>query len=152
MKKKKKWDWSWHNGTTLGFHLTLNPQPPLPPSVGIYRQYLEHGIVISDTELESILGGRDEGIRTINGILTDFGPNLGPDLNLKISTTLADALLEKSLRGQLSREAPTSFDRLEQRDALYKSMFPQPDTGFLPHLFNSLPPVGAGFSLTVYFP
>ena len=41
MPGKKKWDWSFRNGTTFGFHLTLNPQPALPPSVAIYRQFLD---------------------------------------------------------------------------------------------------------------
>jgi hypothetical protein len=155
MPGKKKWDWSLRNGTTFGFHLTLNPQPPLPPSVTIYRQFLEHGIVIRDRELESILGGRDEGIRTISGILKTTAPSLGPDLNLKLSNTLADALLEKSLRGQLSREVPTSLERLDNRDAIrqhvYNRISPPPDEGFLPQLLKTLPPVGVGFSLTIHF-
>jgi len=156
MPKKKKWDWSWHNGTTLGFHLTLNPQSPLPPSVGIYRQFLQHGIVVSDRELQSILDGRDQGVQTINGILNTTVPGLGHDLNLKLSNSLADALLDKSLQGQLSRESPTALERLDQRDAVLQSVYnqlsPPPETsGFVPQLLKSLPPVGVGFSVTIYF-
>ncbi len=156
MPGKKKWDWSFRNGTTFGFHLTLNPQSPLPPSVKIYRQFLEHGIVVRDRELQSILDGREEGIRTISGILNTTAPSLGPDLNLKLSTTLADTLLDKSLRGQLSREIPTDLERLEQRDAVlqrvYSQISPHPDNdGFLPQLLKALPPVGVGFSLTIHF-
>ena len=155
MPGKKKWDWSFRNGSTFGFHLTLNPQPSLPPSVGIYRQFLEHGIVVRDRELESILAGREEGVRTISGILNTTAPSLGPALNLKLSNTLADALLDKSLRGQLSREFPTDLERLEQRDAVMQHVFnqisPPPDQGFLPQLLQALPPVGVGFSLTIHF-
>jgi hypothetical protein len=156
MPSKKKWDISWHNGTTLGFHLTLNPQPALPPTVGIYRQFLEHGIVVSDRELESIMAGREEGVRTINNILNNGAPSLGSSLSLKLSNDLADALLDKSLKGQLSREFPTSLERLEERDEKMKSIYnrlspPPANTGFLPQLLQSLPPVGVGFSLTIYF-
>ena len=155
-KKRKKWDWSFRKGTTFGFHLTLNPQAPLPPSATIYRQFLDHGIVVRDRELESILKGRDEGVRTISGILNTTAPSLGPDLNLKLSTTLADALLEKSLQGQLYRESPTALERLEQRDAVRQHVYnqlspPSTNSGFLPQLFESLPPVGVGFSLTIHF-
>jgi hypothetical protein len=155
MPGNKTWDWSYRNGTTFGFHLTLNPQAPLPPSVAIYRQFLDHGIVVSDQELDSIMAGRDEGVRTISGILTNTAPFLGPGLNLKLSNSLADALLEKSLRGQLSREAPTALDRIDQRNAVmqsvYNSISPPPAEDFVPHLLKSLPPVGVGFSLTIYF-
>jgi hypothetical protein len=155
MPDKKKWDWSFRNGTTFGFHLTLNPQPALPPSVKIYRQFLDHGIVVRDRELQSILDGREQGVRTISSILNTTAPGLGPQLNLKLSNTLADALLDKSLQGQLSREAPTDLERLDQRDAVmqhvYDQLYPPPNTGFLPQLLKSLPPVGVGFSLTVYF-
>jgi hypothetical protein len=156
MPDKKKWDWSFRNGSTFGFHLTLNPQPPLPPSVKIYRAFLDHGIVIRDQELQSILAGREEGVRTISGILNTAAPGLGPNLNLKLSTTLADVLLDKSLKGQLSREMPTDLERLDQRDAVLQHVHgqrsPRPDnSGFLPQLLKSLPPVGVGFSLTVYF-
>jgi hypothetical protein len=156
MPGKKKWDWSWRKGTTFGFHLTLSPQPPLPPSATIFRQFLDHGIVVSDRDLQSILKGREEGVRTISGILRTTAPSLGPDLNLKLSNTLADALLEKSLQGQLSRESPTALERLEQRDALMQHVYgqispPSNKNGFLPQLLEGLPPVGAGISLTIHF-
>jgi hypothetical protein len=147
--KKKKYDVSWFNNGVLGFHLTINPQPPLPPSASIYRQFFEHGILVRDKELDSILSGRDEAVRTMNTILTNIKPNLGPELNLKLANTLADALLSKSLQGQLSREAPTALDRFEQQDAVLEKLIPSSASGSLPHLFNSLPPVG--FSLTVHF-
>ncbi len=156
MHKKKKWDWSFMNGTMFGFHLKLNPQPPLPPSAKIYRQFLNHGIVVRDHELESILAGRDEGVRTIRGILDGTAPFLAPDLRLKLSDTLADALLDKSLQGQLSREMPTDLERLDQSNAVMQSIYnqwnpPQATSGFVPQLLKSLPPVGLGFSVTLYF-
>lgn len=156
MHKKKKWDWSFMNGTMFGFHLKLNPQPPLPPSARIYRQFLNHGIVVRDQELQSILAGRDEGVRTISGILGGTAPFLAPDLRLKLSNTLADVLLDKSLQGQLSREMPTALERLDQSDAVMQSIYnqwnpPQATSGFVPQLLKSLPPVGLGFSVTVYF-
>ena len=156
MPDKKKWDWSFINGTMFGFHLKLNPQPPMPPSARIYRQFLNHGIVVRDHELESILAGRDEGVKTISGILGSTAPFLAPSLRLKLSDTLADALLDKSLTGQLSREMPTDFEWLDQTNAAVQSIYnqlhpPQPISGFVPQLLNSLPPVGVGFSVTLYF-
>ena len=156
MPGKKKWDWSFRNGTAFGFHLTLNPQPPLPPSTRIYRQFLEHGIVVRDRELQSILQGREEGVRTISGILTTTAPSLGPDLTLQLSNSLADALLDASLQGQLSRDNPTALERIDQRDAVMRSVYnqisPPPDNnGFLPQLLTLLPPVSVGFSLTIHF-
>ena len=148
--KKKKLDWSFYKNGILGYNLTINPQPPLAPSAGVYRQFLEHGIVISDKELNSILSGRDQAVGTINTILNTIHPNLlGPELNLKLSNTVADALLSKSLRGSLSREVPTVFDRLDQQDAVLNQISPRPSTGPLPHLFDLLPPVG--FSVTINF-
>ena len=156
MPGKKKWDWSFRNGTMFGFHLTLNPQPALPPTVSIYRQFLEHGMVVSDRELESIMAGREEGVRTIYTILNNGPLSLGPTLSLKLSNDLADALLDKSLKGQLSREFPTSLERLDQRNEMMQSVYnrlspPPSNTGFLPQLLQSLPPVGVGFSLTINF-
>jgi hypothetical protein len=156
MPDKKKWDWSFVNGTMFGFHLKLNPQPPMPPSARIYRQFLNHGIVVRDQELQSILNGRDEGVRTIHSILNGSAPFLTPDLRLKLSSTLADALLDKSLQGQLSREAPTALERLDQSNAVMQSIYnqwspPTATTGFVPQLLKSLPPVSVGFSVTLYF-
>ena len=124
--------------------------------MGIYRQFLEHGIVVSDRELQSIMAGREEGVRTINGLLNSGAPSLGPTLSLKLSNDLADALLDKSLNGQLSREFPTAIERLNQRDEAMQSAYirlspPPGTTGFLPQLLQSLPPVGVGFSLTINF-
>lgn len=152
----KKWDYSFLNGNTLGFHLTLNPQTPLPPSAMVYRQFLDHGIVVSDRELTSIMAGREQGVQTISGILRTTAPSLGQDLNLKLSTMLADALLEKSLSGQLSRESPNTADRLAAEDARFQELArqlspPGQNRGFVPQLFESLPPVGVGFSLTIHF-
>jgi len=152
----KKWDYSFLSGNTLGFHLTLNPQAPLPPSANVYRQFLQHGIVVSDRELDSILAGREQGLQTISGILRTTAPSLGQDLNLKLSTMLADALLEKSLSGQLSREFPTAMDRLAAQEAQMQELSrqlapPGQNSGFVPQLFERLPPVGVGFSLTIHF-
>ena len=77
---------------------------------------------------------------------------LTPDLRL----TLSNTLLDKSLQGQLSRESPTALERLDQRDAVLQSVYnqlsPPPETsGFVPQLLKSLPPVGVGFSVTIYF-
>jgi len=154
--KKKKWDWSFVNGSMFGFHLKLNPQPPMPPSAKIYRQFLNHGIVVRDHELDSILAGRDQGVKTISSILGNTAPFLAPDLRLKLSNTLADVLLDKSLQGQLSREMPTDFERLDQTNAAVQSIYnqlhpPRAVSGFIPQLLNTLPPVSVGFSVTLYF-
>jgi hypothetical protein len=128
----------------------------MPPGARIYRQFLEHGIVIRDRELQAILQGRQQGIQTISTILNTLAPTLGSDLNLRLSSTLADAMLEKSLQGHLSMESPTALERIEQRDAVMRDLSrqiapPPGNNGFLPQLLEGLPPVGVGFSLTVHF-
>src|SRR5262249_15059628 len=103
--------------------------------------------------LQSLLRGRDEGIATINNLMGKLVPGFGPDKRLQFSTQIADALFDKSLSAQLSREAPTTADRLQQRDELLMSVFqqavPRGDSrGKPPSLLEQVP---VGVSLTVHF-
>ncbi len=147
-------DWSFFENGMPGLHLTLNPQKPLPPEARINRQFIDHGLTLSDKELQSLLRGRAAGIATINNLL---GHLLPPGFTLgtrqKFATQIADALLDKSLSAQLSREAPTSQERLEQRDEMLKQMFEQaPPPGAkrapAPSLLEHVP---VGVSLTIHF-
>lgn len=147
-------DWSPIENGMPGFHLIINPQKPLPPEARIHRQFINHSLTLNDKELQSLLSGRDAGIATLNTSVGKLMPWLPPDTRLKFSTQIADALLDKSLSAQLSREAPTSQDLLQQRDEKFWQIFQQaPPHGAMrappPTLLERVPPVG--FSVTVYF-
>lgn len=149
-----KWKLSYWKSGMPGLHLTLNPQSPVPPSAKIYRHFLKHNITLSDRELSALLAGREQGIASINALLGPLTPGLGVDTRLKLSTQIADGLMSRSLEGQLSREAPTALQQLEQRDQVLKHLFQQPvppqaSRGQVPALLEKIPPVGV--SLTVHF-
>ncbi len=146
--------WSPFENGMPGLHLIINPQKPLPPEARINRQFINHGVTLSDKELQSLLRGSSEGITAINTLMGKLVPGFGPGTRLKFSTQIADALFDKSLSGQLSREAPTTQDRLQQRDEVLKQIFREaPPPGAmrapLPTLLQQVPPVGV--SLTIHF-
>ena len=146
-------EWSFFENGVPGLHLIINPQKPLPPEARINSHFLNHNIKLSARELEAIMAGRSEGITAINSIMGHLLPGFGSATRLKFSTQIADALLDKGLPAQLSREAPTGLERLEQRDLVLKQAFdrsPPPGTkrAPAPTLLEQVP---AGVSLTVYF-
>jgi hypothetical protein len=115
----------------------------LPPEARIHAKYVDHSLTLSDKEVQSLLSGRDAGIATLNtlmgkGLMSGFSPNI----RLKFATQLADALFDKSLSAQLSREAPTTLDVFQQ--ALPPGAMRAP----APMLLERVP---VGFSLTVYW-
>jgi hypothetical protein len=99
--------WSFFENGMPGLHLTINPLRPLPPEVHVVRQYLDQGIVLNDQERASILRGRDEGVGTVKTILDQTIPGFAPDTRLKFANQIVDALLDKRVSAQLSREAPS---------------------------------------------
>lgn len=145
--------WSLFENGMPGVHLIINPQKPLPPEARVYRQFVNHSVTLTNTELQSLLAGRTEGIAIVNNLMGKLMPGFGPDTRLKFSTQIADALFDKSLSAQLSRDAPTLQDRLEQRDDMLKQVFQQA----LPPGAKRAPPptlleqVPVGVSLTVHF-
>ncbi len=152
MNDKIKWS-PFENGMP-GLHLIINPQKPLPPEARINRQFINHSLTLSDKELQSLLRGRNAGIATLDTLMGKLMPGFSPDTRLKFSTQLADALLDRSLSAQLSREAPTTQDRLQQRDEVLRQVFQQaPPPGAIrapvPTLLEHVPPVGV--SLTIHF-
>jgi hypothetical protein len=145
--------WSFFENGTPGLHLIINPQKPLPPEARINRQFIDHQLQLSDKELQTLLASREDGIATINNLMGKLLPGFKPDTRLTFSTQIADALLDKSLSAQLSREAPTSLDRLQQQDEMLKQIFQQSPApgakrGSPPTLLDQVP---VGVSLTVYF-
>ena len=72
-------------------------------------------------------------------------PGFAPDKRLKFSTQIADALFDKSLSAQLALDAPTTLDRLQQRDEVLKQVL---NRGPPPTLLQQVP---VGVSLTVHF-
>jgi len=147
----KKWS-VFENGMP-GLHLIINPEKPLPAEARIYRQFVNHNVTLSYDELQSLLAGRNEGIATLDNVMGKLLPGFGVDTRLKLSTKIADALFEKSLSAQLSRDAPTTLDRLQERDEMLKAVFqqavpPGASRGQPPTLLQQVP---VGVSLTIHF-
>jgi hypothetical protein len=145
--------WSLFENGMPGLHLIINPQKPLPPEARVYREFMNHSVTLSTEELQSLLRGRAEGIATINNLMGKVLPGFTPDKRLKFSTQIADALFDKSLSAQLSRDAPTTQDRLQQRDELLMRVFqqsvPRGDSrGEPPSLLEQVP---VGVSVTLHF-
>jgi hypothetical protein len=126
-----------------GLHLTINPLKPLPPEVHGVRQYLNQGIVLNDRERASILRGRDEGVGTVKTILDQTIPGFAPDTRLKFANQIVDALLDKSVSAQLSREAPSPQDQFQQEADKLNTVLRTPT----PSLLQA--PVGV--SVTIHF-
>jgi hypothetical protein len=116
---------SFINGGIPGLHLVINPQKPLPPEARIHRAFLDHGITLRDKELDAILAGRSESIEAFKKMLETI-PGLSPAARLKMATSMADVLLDKSTTGQLSREAPTAVDVLNTKEAVLRAIFNEP--------------------------
>jgi hypothetical protein len=127
-----------------GLHLTINPLKPLPPEVHIVRQYLDQGIVLNDQERASILHGRDEGVGTVKTILDQTIPGFAPDTQLKFANQIVDALLDKTITAQLSREAPSPQDQFQQETDKLNAVLRMPT----PSLLQQVP---VGVSVTIHF-
>ena len=145
--------WSFYEMGMPGLHLTINPQKPLPAEARINRHFVDHGLTLSAVELQTILASRSAGIATINNIMGTVLPGFTPGKRLSYSTDIADALLNKSLAAQLSREAPNTFDRLQQRDDMLQDfLLRTPPPGAVrappPNLLERMP---VGVSLTLHF-
>jgi hypothetical protein len=130
--------------TACGLHLTINPLRPLPPEVHVVRQYLDQGIVLNDQERASILRGRDEGVGTVKTILDQTIPGFAPDTRLKFANQIVDALLDKSVSAQLSREAPSPQDQFQQQTDKLNAVLRMPT----PSLLQQVP---VGVSVTIHF-
>jgi hypothetical protein len=136
--------WSFFENGMPGLHLTINPLKPLPPEVHVVRQYLDQGIVLNDQERASILRGRDEGVGTVKTILDQTIPGFAPDTRLKFAQQIVDALLDKSVSAQLSREAPSPQDQFQQEADKLNTVLRAPP----PSLLQQAP---VGVSVTIHF-
>jgi hypothetical protein len=137
--------WSLFENGMPGVHLILNPQKPPPPEARIYRQFVDHNITLSSRELQTLLASRGQGVTAIKNVVDKLLPGFGPDQRLSFSEQIADALLEKSLSAQLSREAPTSADRLkETEDKMNAILMRGPPASLIER-------VPVGVSVTVHF-
>ena len=145
--------WSIFENGMPGLHLTINPQKPLPPEARLNRQFVDHGLTLTDKERESILNGRDKGIETVTGMMDKSMPGFSPDARRKIATHIVDALLDKSVAAQLSREAPTIQDTLQMRDDALRAVFQRavPPGGKRAPVLTLLDQTPVGVSLTVHF-
>jgi hypothetical protein len=136
--------WSFFENGMLGLHLTINPQKPLPPEARISQQFLDHGLTLSDRERQSVLRGRSEGVSTVKTILDKVIPGFTPDKRLKFANQIVDALLDKSISAQLSREAPTAQDQFQQETDKINAVLRAP----APTLLQQIP---VGVSVTIHF-
>ena len=136
--------WSFFENGMPGLHLTINPLKPLPPEVHVVRQYLDRGIVLNDQERASILRGRDEGVGAVKTILDQTIPGFAPDMRLKFANQIVDALLDKSVSAQLSREAPSPQDQFQQESDKLNAVLRAPT----PSLLQQIP---VGVSVTIHF-
>jgi hypothetical protein len=136
--------WSFFENGMPGLHLTINPLKPLPPEVHVVRQYLDQGIVLNDRERASILRGREEGVGTVKTILDQTIPGFALDTRLKFANQIVDALLDKSVSPQLSREAPSPQDQFQQEADKLNAVLRAPS----PSLLQQVP---VGVSVTIYF-
>ena len=136
--------WSFFENGMPGLHLTINPQKPLPPEARIAQQFVSHGITLSDRERESILRGRGEGVGAVKTILDRVIPGFAPDKRLKFANQIVDALLDKSVSAQLSREAPTAQDQFQQQSDKLNAVLRAPS----PTLLQQVP---VGVSVTIHF-
>jgi hypothetical protein len=136
--------WSFFENGMPGLHLTINPLKPLPPEVQVVRRYLDQGIVLNYQERASILRGRDEGVGTVKTILDQTIPGFAPDTRLKFDKQIVDALLDKSVAAQLSREAPSPQDQFQQETDKLNTVLRAPT----PSLLQQVP---VGVSVTIHF-
>ena len=136
--------WSFFENGMPGLHLTINPLKPLPPEVHVVRQYLDQGIVLNDQERASILRGRDEGVGTVKTILDQTIPGFAPDMRLKFAKQIIDALLDKSVSAQLSREAPSPQDQFQQEADKLNTVLRAPP-------LSLLQPAPVGVSVSIHF-
>lgn len=136
--------WSFFENGMPGLHLTINPQKPLPPEVHVVQQYVSRGIRLSDQERASILRGRDEGVSAVKNILDQTIPGFPPDKRLKFAGQIVDALLDKTVTAQLSREEPSPQDRFQEETDKLNAVLRAPS----PTLLQRVP---VGVSVTIHF-
>jgi hypothetical protein len=136
--------WSFFENGMPGLHLTINPQKPLSAEARVHQQFLDHGLTLSAKDRQSILRGRDEGVSSVNTILDGFMPGFAPNTRLKLANEIVDALLNKSVAAQLSREVPTVQDQFQQDSDKFNAVFRAPT----PTLLQQIP---VGVSVTIHF-
>lgn len=136
--------WSFFENGMLGLHLTINPQKPLPPEARLVQKFVDHGITLNDRERQSILRGRGEGVSAVKGMLDNLIPGFAPDARLKFANQIVDALLDKSISAQLSREAPGPQDQFQQETDRINAVLRAP----APSLLQQVP---VGVSVTIHF-
>jgi hypothetical protein len=110
----------------------------------VVRQYLDQGIMLNDRERASILSGRDAGVGTVKTILDQTIPGFAPDMRLKFANQIVDALLDKSVSAQLSREAPSPQDQFQHEADKLNTVLRAPT----PSLLQQIP---VGVSVTIHF-
>ena len=88
--------------------------------------------------------GRGEGVGAVKAILDKAIPGFAPDARLKFANQIVDALLDKSVSAQLSREAPSAQDQFQQEADKLNAVLRAPS----PTLLQQVP---VGVSVTIHF-
>lgn len=133
-----------------GFHVTINPRAPTPVSATIRQHLASRGIPFSHRELQALLAGREQGVEQVDQILRSIAPQLGREDRIQLARTIADALLSRSIQGQLQREMPSALEEeLRRQGQLEQTLgVPPRAQGSMPELLRLIP---VGVSLTIYF-
>ena len=100
--------------------------------------------MLNDQERASILRGRDEGVGTVKAILDRTIPGFAPDTRLKFANQIVDALLDKTITAQLSREAPSPQDQFQQETDKLNAVLRMPTQSLLQQ-------VPVGVSVTIHY-
>ena len=134
----------------IGLHVTINPRAPTPISAIIRQHLASRGLPLSHRQLQALLAGREQGIEQIDQVLRTVAPQLGREDRSQLARTIADALLNRSIQGQLQRELPTALEEHLRREGQLEQIagFPPRAHGAMPELLRMIP---AGVSLTIYF-
>jgi hypothetical protein len=127
----------------VGFHYRLNPRVPPPISATVRQHVSSRGIPLSYRQIEALLAGRNQAIGQIETILGSVASGLGAADRTSLAETIADALLDYSLQGQLQRESPTRVEEIEQQTEAVQAA-----QGALPDMLQRIP---VGASITIYF-
>lgn len=134
----------------IGLHVTINPRAPAPLSATIRQHLASRGLPLSHRQLQALLAGREQGVEQIDQVLRTVAPQLGREDRSQLARTIADALLNRSIQGQLQRELPSALEEHLRREGQLEQIagLPPRASGAMPELLRMIP---AGVSLTIYF-
>ena len=105
---------------------------------------------MTERELQEIMAGRDQGVRILDGLLAKIAPELGAVDRNRLAQTIADTLLNHSIKANLKVESPTAVERGEQQEERLQQLLDpsSQEEGGITDLLKKIP---VGVSLTIRF-